>query len=224
MSTSLIIECSTPQATIALAKDELVVMQREFTSDRNHNALLFKPLQELLAGTKDIKRILVGSGPGSYSGTRVGIAAAQGIGLALGCPVIAVPSILAVPTVHGADDGKGCLAIGDARRGSYWTAIIKHEDLIQEPQLCDLESLAGAITAAAEQNMPVFSFEEAERFPLSEPQQSLIRLERPAADLLWTAWLEASTEQQAAWQSQIAQPIYLKPPHITVGKRPRLVE
>ncbi|MGC4013199.1 MAG: hypothetical protein QM755_01595 [Luteolibacter sp.] len=69
--------------------------EREFCSDRSHNAVLLGPLGELMAGLspEDIGLVLVGSGPGSYSGTRVGIAAAQGVALAAGCPVVAVPWI-----------------------------------------------------------------------------------------------------------------------------------
>jgi len=219
MSATLVIECSTPKATIALV-DGGNVTQREFTSDRNHNAMLFEPLQELLKGRPQLERVLVGSGPGSYSGTRVGIAAAQGVGLALGCPVIAVPSILAVPP---ADGGRSCLAIGDARRGSYWTSMIKGHALEQEPQLCGPDDLSKIITTAAQQGAPVFAFEEAKQFPVGE-MQSLISLEFPDATRLWLAWAAASAQQQAVWQAEVAQPIYLKPPHITPGKRKRLID
>lgn len=215
MSATLVIECSTPRATVALVDGE-VVTQREFTSERNHNAMLFEPLQELLGGRKDIERVLVGSGPGSYSGTRVGIAAAQGVGLALTCPVIAVPSILAVPA---ADDGEACIAVGDARRGSYWTAAIEHHALTHEPQLCDIEGLKSAISNA---DGAIFAFEPDEQFPVGD-LRSKISLQFPDASRLWQAWQKSSAEQQEAWQAQVAQPIYLKPPHITPGKRKPLV-
>lgn len=215
MSATLVIECSTPRATVALVDGE-VVTQREFTSERNHNAMLFEPMQELLGGRKDIERVLVGSGPGSYSGTRVGIAAAQGVGLALTCPVIAVPSILAVPA---ADDNQACLAIGDARRGSYWSSSINAHALTQEPQLCDLDGLKAAISRA---HGAIFAFEEAAQFPVDD-LQSKIALQFPDASRLWQAWQKSSAEQQKAWQAEVAQPIYLKPPHITPGKRKPLV-
>ena len=35
--------------------------------------------------------------------------------------------------------------------------------------------------------------------------------------------LNPTDEQQAAWQAEVAQPIYLKPPHITPGKRESLI-
>ena len=215
MSATLVIECSTPQASVAVVNGKHVV-QHEFTSDRNHNAMLFEPLQELLNGHGDIERILVGSGPGSYSGTRVGIAAAQGIGLALGCPPIAVPSILAVPA---AKDGQACLAIGDARRGSYWTSIIQHQ-IAQQPQLCNVDELTATVSKSI--GMPIFAFEEAARFPIGN-LQSEITIQVPNASRLWQAWSYSSKEQQLAWQAEVAQPIYLKPPHITPSKRKPLI-
>lgn len=217
MPATLIIECSTPRATIALVDGDDVT-QREFTSDRNHNAMLFEPLQELLDGRKDIERVLVGSGPGSYSGTRVGIAAAQGVGIALACPVIGVPSILAVPA---ADEGAACLAIGDARRGSYWTSSIDQHKLTQDPQICDLSGLIDSLSNST--GLTVFAFEAAQQFPVGD-QQARIELQIPDATRLWQAWLKSSPEQQSAWQSQVAQPIYLKPPHITPGKRKSLID
>ena len=96
---TLILETSTPNASLATTEPGGRIEQREFTSDRSHNAVLFSPLKELLdtRETLEIGLVLVGSGPGSYSGTRVGIAAAQGVAIACGCPAVAVPSILAVP-------------------------------------------------------------------------------------------------------------------------------
>lgn len=223
MNGALIIESSTPHASVARTDASGNIEQRHFQSDRNHNALLFAPLQELISQTTrdDIGLVLVGSGPGSYSGTRVGIAAAQGVAIALGCPAIAVPSILAVPS---ADNGKTCLAIGDARRGSYWTSLIRDFRCDHEPQLCDAEALTKAVTDAAEQGIAIISFEAAERFPVADSMQQQIRTEYPDASRLWNAWQSNDEATRQAWSSQVPQPIYLKPPHITKGKRPRLIE
>ena len=96
MGSILIIETSTDAASVALAVDGNIVMEKGFVSDRRHNALLFTPLAEIMEihGSHSFDAVLVGSGPGSYSGTRVGIAAAQGAALAAGCKAIALPSIL----------------------------------------------------------------------------------------------------------------------------------
>ena len=219
---SLVLETSTPHASVARVAPDGGIEVRGFWSDRSHNAMLFEPLSELLqvGGRKEITLVLVGSGPGSYSGTRVGIAAAQGVALANGCPAVAVPSILAVPS---ADGGARCMAIGDARRGTYWTALMENHHLTGEPALCDAEELASLVTGAVCSGISVVSLEETGRFPLSAELVKNVRIETPDAARLWRVWLETGEETRRQWTSSIPQPFYLKPPHITPGKRASLL-
>lgn len=220
-SHTLVLETSTPLASVALISPDGQVEQRGFTGDRSHNAGLFAPLQELLRpDVRDgLGLVLVGSGPGSYSGTRVGIAAAQGVAIAAGCPAVAIPSILAVSS---ALEGE-CLAIGDARRGSYWTAKPSPSGLPDEPALTDEAGLAALVEAALTAGHTVFSFEDPSRFPLSPESRVRVRQEFPDAARLWQAWNLASADTRARWTAEIPQPIYLKPPHITAAKRSWLV-
>ncbi len=217
-SLCLILETSTPIGSIALVADGALVEQRKFSSDRSHNAMLFGPLSELMAlrGDAPLNLVLVGSGPGSYSGTRVGIAAAQGVAIACSCAAVSVPSILAVPCV---DSGRPCLAIGDARRGSYWTALIENSDLVVEAELVDASELGLRIIKAIEQGVEIFSFEEPSRFPVEADLQKRILFQTPDSELLWKAWSQASASRKAEWSANPPQPMYLKPPHITPGKK-----
>lgn len=218
----LIIETSTHFASVATQGKMGGVTQRDFTSDRSANALLFNPLRELLDARVDekISLVLVGSGPGSYSGTRVGIAAAQGVAIAAGCPAVAVPSILAVPS---AEMGEACLAIGDARRGSFWTARMESYRLCHAPELTDEEGLARLVAEAVAAGVPVISFENAERFPLPAELRERVRLEFPSASRLSKVWDLGDAVSRACWLKETPQPIYLKPPHITPAKRAWLV-
>ena len=220
---TLVLETSTPHASLASIERDGRLELREFTSDRSHNARMFTPLKELLDARDEgaIGLVLVGSGPGSYSGTRVGIAAAQGVAIAAGCPAVALPSILAVAP---AQDGAACLAIGDARRGSYWTARIEHSRLLAEPELTDADGLAAIVLEAVAACLPVFSFEEPARFPLPPQLLSQVRLEFPNAQRLWRAWELTDPATRDQWTRATPQPIYLKPPHITPAKRPWLVQ
>jgi tRNA threonylcarbamoyl adenosine modification protein YeaZ len=214
---TLVIETSTPRASLATIGPGGHLEQREFTSDRSHNAVLFSPLKELLDARDgvEIGLVLAGSGPGSYSGTRVGIAAAQGVAIACGCPAVAVPSILAVPSAQG---GAPCLAIGDARRGSFWTARMENSRLLAEPELTDASGLEAIVSGAIADGLAVFSFEEPGRFPLPPELQAQVRLEFPNAQRLWQAWLATPPETREKWLTESPQPMYLKPPHITPAK------
>lgn len=214
---TLVIETSTPRASLATIGPGGHLEQREFTSDRSHNAVLFSPLKELLDARDGIEigLVLAGSGPGSYSGTRVGIAAAQGVAIACGCPAVAVPSILAVPSAQG---GAPCLAIGDARRGSFWTARMENSRLLAEPELTDASGLEAIVSGAIADGLAVFSFEEPGRFPLPPELQAQVRLEFPNAQRLWLTWLATPPETREKWLTESPQPMYLKPPHITPAK------
>lgn len=220
---TLVLETSTPHASLASIGRDGRLELREFTSDRSHNAQMFSPLKELLdaRGEDVIGLVLVGSGPGSYSGTRVGIAAAQGVAIAADCPAVALPSILAVVSAEG---GSACVAIGDARRGSYWTARMEHSRLLNEPELTDASGLAAIVLEAVAAGIPVFSFEEPARFPLPPELRSQVRLEFPNARRLWRAWELTDPATRDQWSRATPQPIYLKPPHITPAKRPWLVQ
>ena len=220
---TLVLETSTPHASLATIEPDGRLEQREFTSDRSHNAVLFSPLKELLDAREagEIGLVLVGSGPGSYSGTRVGIAAAQGVAIAAGCPAVAVPSILAVPS---AENGATCLAIGDARRGSFWTAAMEKSALLAEPELTDAAGLEAIVLESVAAGIPVISFEDSGRFPLPPDLRGQVRLEFPSAERLWQAWKSTTPETRERWTTQPPQPIYLKPPHITPAKRPWLVQ
>ncbi len=204
-------ETSSPTASLLLAGSDGILVERSFTSDRSHNAVLFGPLSEVLAAIspQEIGLVLVGSGPGSYSGTRVGLAAAQGVALAAGCPVVAVPSVIAAPSALAGS----CLVIGDARRGSYWTAAVENGRLVREPELTD-ESGFHKLLEGAEL---LVSFEDAARTKF--PTERAISFEQPTAALLWQAWSSAALAVQQAWANEPPQPHYLRPPHITESKR-----
>ena len=64
-STALIIETSTPQASLCIVRADGAIESRSFQSDRSHNSALFEPLRELLAGVPHLDLVLVGSGPGN---------------------------------------------------------------------------------------------------------------------------------------------------------------
>jgi tRNA threonylcarbamoyladenosine biosynthesis protein TsaB len=219
----LVIETSTPAASLARVDAAGTLEKREFTSDRSHNALIFPPLGELVAGLPagGLGLVLVGSGPGSYSGTRVGIAAAQGVAIAHGCQAVAFPSILGLPQ---AENGAPYLVIGDARRGSFWTAEIENFSLKTEPSLTDIQGLQAAVSAAVAAGHPIVSFEDPARFPLNAETLERVRLGFPTAALLWRAWTNTDDETRARWTAEPPQPMYLKPPHITPAKRSWLVK
>jgi tRNA threonylcarbamoyladenosine biosynthesis protein TsaB len=205
---TIFIETSTPQASIGLFHDSW--QQVDFTSERSHNCEIFTPLESLIApiAVGTIEKIIVGTGPGSYSGTRVGIATAQGLAIAHDCPVIGLPSILAVPSARSMGD---CLAIGDARRGDWWWARIDAGKLVHEPEMGSIEKLLDIVQS---ESRLVFSLDEIAPDVLGR----VILREIPTAKGLWESWQQLSLEEKELYAHNPVQPVYLKPPHITAAK------
>ena len=88
MST-LLIDTSSDSAFIAL-EDCLCLLP----DSRQLSKFLLPSIEKVLQG-RSLRLIGVGLGPGSYTGTRVGVAAAQGLALALGIPLVGFCSPLA---------------------------------------------------------------------------------------------------------------------------------
>lgn len=215
---SLILETSTCRGSAVIADlwSGEILRRCDFESDRNHNAEMFGPLDFILKQVvaKKLAKVIVGAGPGSYSGTRVGIAAAQGIAIACGCPAVAVISLMGMN-----DPAETSLAVGDARRGHWWWAQLQGRRMeTAVPELGNVEDLQQAIDAAKAAGREIFSFEDPAAFKIGVE----VINKSPDAAGLWQAWLEADNETREAWERAPAQPCYLKPPHITAPKRPWL--
>lgn len=84
----------------------------------------------------------VAKGPGSFSGTRVGLATIKGIALALGKPVAGISS-LDVSAWQALKDGQWGASVIDARRGEIYTAFYRKSGenliLVSEPMLIKAE-------------------------------------------------------------------------------------
>ena len=212
--TRLFLETSTPRASLALWRDGEVVFERSFVSDRRHNALLFEPLQQALEGVEEaLSVVVIGTGPGSYSGTRVGIAAGQGVALVHGCPAVGLCSLLAVEGVSS-----GARAVGDARRGSGWHAELCPERGRAEPELAGVTVLAERIGAALAAGRPVFSLEPVERMGLPPEWAAAVRLGEPEAAGLARVWEDLDETVRRGLEAEPVQPVYLRPPHVTEAK------
>lgn len=202
-----LIETSTPLGSVGIFDGAW--RGTEFISERSHNCAIFGPWEEISASIVpgDIGCIVVGTGPGSYSGTRVGIAVAQGLAIAHGCELVGLPSILATPVARSLPR---CRAIGDARRGDWWWCEIEEGKCFSEPQMGRKDELMALIA----DGVTTFSLDE---IPAEQLGREIHR-EQPTAELLWSAWDSLSGEEKTRVAAQVVQPVYLKPPHITLAK------
>lgn len=211
MPNILSIETSVPAASIALLHSSGAVQLENFASHRQQNQLLFPPLASLLATLdphESIDLIIVGTGPGSYSGSRIAIAAAQGIAVAHSCPVVGICSFLATPVSR---ENPLSLAVGDARRDCYFTQPIHRGELPGIPDMLTRENFDQRLV---ESDLPIFTFEDA----LDGPTGALLPQSLPTADLLIDAWLEFSETDRQKLLITPPAPAYLRAPFITMAK------
>lgn len=210
----LAIETSTPDASLALFDNAsgAVVWEAAFTSDRAHNAAIFAPLDEALdrAGKGEMEAIVVGTGPGSYSGVRVGIAVANGVSLARAVPCFGMSSLAALPTEDGAGDYR---VIGDARRGEFYLVEVRGRELQGDAEMMTAELLTERLQGG-EVELPIFSTEGSvvARFEGA-------RLLRPTAAELAGLAAAVGGDQWAGLEELELEPIYLRAPHITMPKK-----
>ncbi len=100
----LVIETATAACSVALVDDGRVVAQRHAIVGRGHAEQLVPMIAEL-PGNGRAGTILVDCGPGSFTGVRVGVAAARALGFAWGAPVAGFSSLalLAAAALDGPD-------------------------------------------------------------------------------------------------------------------------
>lgn len=208
----LALETSVTRATLALSCDNTVVAHRSFTSERSQECDLFPPLHDLLEELPDgqkLTTVIVGTGPGSYNGARVGIAAAQAIAQLHQCPVAGICSFEGVPA---ALENENAWALGDARRGSYFLIPIIHGRIQSPPKLLDE---AEFLNALPDLQGPRLTFESPNRLP---QESGAIECQSTAQGLL-QSWFKRSEEEKFALNKIPAEAFYLRPPHITKSRK-----
>jgi len=178
-------DLSTPRGHVVAWSGGQSLYEAHFTSERSHNSLLYTPLGEALEAAGDgIALLVVGTGPGSYTGVRISIAAAHGVALSKSIPVIGLPSIASL------DDAAHYLVVGDARRGKYYRAQIEEGRLLGGVTLGGEEEIRAWSEHAS---MPIFTADETPPLAVAGIQTrhpSAVRLAATAASLgeetIWT--------------------------------------
>jgi tRNA threonylcarbamoyl adenosine modification protein YeaZ len=127
----LVLDTATPAITSALAEvgeRVSVLAERRTVSARAHGELLAPQIDEVLraAGARpaDLAAVVAGTGPGPFTGLRVGLVTATAFGHALGIPTYGVCSLDAIGAATASETGPVLVATDARRHEVYWASYL----------------------------------------------------------------------------------------------------
>jgi tRNA threonylcarbamoyladenosine biosynthesis protein TsaB len=127
---------------------------RYFAADAGlrHSELLMDTLQGLMlsGGIRpgDLDRVACMRGPGSFTGLRIGFAAAKGISLSLGIPLVTVPTLDCMAAPFSVWPGLVIPAV-DAKRGCFFTALYRRGERLSAYMDASPAAIAGSLDEAS---------------------------------------------------------------------------
>jgi tRNA threonylcarbamoyladenosine biosynthesis protein TsaB len=157
----------------------------------------------------ELDRIAVTVGPGSFTGLRVGIAAARGLALAAGKPAVGLSTLagLAAPYI-AANETTPVLAAIDARHDCVYLQVFGPDgETLLGPQLAPLGEAVGVALGSPARIVGSAATKIAEVWPAGESAPVLVDPRR-APDIAWIARLGAA----AAEGEEPPKPLYLRAP------------
>ena len=143
------IESSSTNCSVSLSKNgELLSVMEKNVEKYSHSTKLHLYINSVLKqqniDIKDLSAIAVSKGPGSYTGLRIGVAAAKGLCFSLDIPLISISTLLVLSKKIKIDSGL-IIPVLDARRDEVYSAIFdSHYNVIEKdsPTIINSESFS----------------------------------------------------------------------------------
>ena len=131
MSALLALDTSTEWASVAIYDGTAVLGEETWHAQRRHAEELFPTIERILSHTRapmsSITKIAVATGPGSFTGLRVAIAAAQGLARGCGATLVGVSTLDVLAYPHAPSKQRTC-AILPAGRTEYYAAFYQERN------------------------------------------------------------------------------------------------
>jgi len=236
----LALDTSTSYASIALVHDGRTLVELDWEVGRNHSAELLTRLDWLLAERgitpARLDGIAVATGPGSFNGVRVAVAAAKSLAFALGVPLSGHPTLDVI--AWGAAQARGAIcALLEAGRGQVYTASYAGPALAAEGWaptgaytiLTPAELASALASTICEPVVFCGEWRPETRAALAEALGETARFS-PVGGGRRASWLADLALARLARGERDApealEPLYLRRPHITNSAKaaPRLAE
>jgi tRNA threonylcarbamoyladenosine biosynthesis protein TsaB len=123
---TLALDSSHPVGSVALARDGVLLASESFREPSSHLVALGQATDRVLGGAGltpgQLDRLAVVTGPGSFTGLRIGLSFAKGLHAATGVAMVAIGGLRLLALPHLALAVRVCAMI-DARRGEVYAAV-----------------------------------------------------------------------------------------------------
>lgn len=171
--------------------------------------LIARVMKESGIGFAALDRIAVTTGPGSFTGLRVGLSAARGIALAAGKPVVGLTTLTAYAApIVGQNAAQPVISAIDARHDHVYFQVVNGDgSSLVRPRVAPVEEALDASQFGAPYLVGNAAGILAERWPQDAPPPFKVDAQ-PAPDINWVAWLGAAVSPETA----PARPYYLRAP------------
>jgi tRNA threonylcarbamoyladenosine biosynthesis protein TsaB len=190
-----------------------LVAQESLPMKRGHAEalmpLIARVIQQSGVTFTELDRIAVTTGPGSFTGLRVGLSAARGIALAANKPVVGLTTLTAYAAPVVSESGQHpIISAIDARHDHvYFQVVGGNGSSLVRPRVAPIEEALEASRFGGPHLVGNAAGILAERWPKDIPPPVQVDA-LPAPDIAWVAWLGAAVNPNTA----PARPYYLRAP------------
>jgi tRNA threonylcarbamoyl adenosine modification protein YeaZ len=125
MTISLAIDTATSRTIVGVVNNGVVVFEEFHEGATDHGKAISRLVAQALKSTKLVDQVVIGMGPGPFTGLRVGITFAQSFALARSIPWIGVCSLDAIridSTTNNLSADEYTVAIDARRKQIYWAS------------------------------------------------------------------------------------------------------
>ena len=151
------IDSSGMVASVAIVQDDILMAEYTMNHKKTHSETLLPMIDEIVRNSEtrleDIDAIAIASGPGSFTGLRIGAATAKGLGLSIEKPIVPVKSCEGLAFNMWGTEGLVC-PIMDARRNQVYTGIYRvlgNVEVVMDQTPMDIHELIERLNNLAEE-------------------------------------------------------------------------
>ncbi len=219
----LAIDTSFSALSLAIAGDDQIIANCGLDSGLQHSKVLLSLTDSLLKAADlsltDIDLLAISSGPGSFTGLRIGLATVKAWALALDKPLIAISSLQGLAYTAMEQDFLIC-PILDARRNQVYTALFDNQKRLLEDQALKIDDLLQKLQAY---QRPILFCGDALK-AYQQPIKAALAENAHFAKAERQKFIAAALSQIAVKmydQGQICDPISLEPNYLRLAEAER---